>query len=78
MKALADKMETINLSLIVESLELYHIFAKGEIGFFEAVHRNRSLVDYPDAEYELAEVCVIHVGENTIKDARAKAVNVEK
>ena len=78
MKTLADEVEAVNLPLIVEFLELYNVFAKGKIGFFETGDRNQSLVDYPDSENEPAEVFVICVGENAVEDTRTEAIDVEE
>lgn len=73
---MADKLETVNLSLIVEFLESDDEFAEGEISFFEAGNRNGALVDCPNTKNELAEVFIILIRENTVEDARAKAVDV--
>jgi hypothetical protein len=71
-------METVNLSLIVEFFELYNIFAKGEIGFFEAGDGNQALVDCADAKNKLAEVLIVLVGEDTVEDAGPEAIDVQK
>ena len=69
-------MEAITFSLIVECFKLDDKFAKGKLGLFQANDRNGALVDRPDAKNELAEVLIILVGEDTVKDARAEAVNI--
>ena len=76
MKTLADKMEAINVLAIVQLFKLNDIFTKGKVGFFEACNRNRTLVDSPDAKNESAEVFVILLGEDTVEDTRAKAIDV--
>ena len=40
MKTLADKMEAIDLLLIIQHLELDNIFTKGKVGFFEICNGN--------------------------------------
>ena len=78
MKALADKVETVDPSLIVEYLEFDDVFAEGKIGLFKAGGGNRALVNRPDTKNKLAEVFVILLGEDTIEDARAKDIDVKK
>ena len=78
MKALAVKVDTVNLPPIVEFLELDDKFAKGKIGFLEVGDGNRTLVDRPDAKNQLAEAFVIFVGEDAVEDTRSKAIDVQK
>lgn len=78
MKALTDKMEAVNLSLIVECFELNDEFPKGKFSFFEARKGDGALVDDSDAKNELAEVFIVLVGEDAVEDARAKAVDVQE
>ena len=75
-ETLADKVETVDLSLIVEILKFDYILAKGVIGLFEAGNGNRALVDCPNAKNEPAEVFIILVGEDTVEDTRAEAIDV--
>ena len=76
MKTLADKMEAIDVSAIVQLFKLNDIFTKGKVGFFEACNRNQTLVDSLDAKNESAEVFVILLREDTVEDTRAKAIDV--
>ena len=75
-KALADELEAVDLSLIIKFLELDDVFTEGKVGFSEAGDGDRALVYYPNAENELAEMFVVLVGENAIEDAGSKAVYV--
>lgn len=76
METLADKMEAVDLPLIVEFLEKYDILTKEIFGFFEAGDGDGTLVDYPDAKNKLAEVFVILVGEDAVEDTRPKPIDV--
>lgn len=78
MKALTNEVETVDLSLVIEIFELDDIFPEGKVGLFEARDGHRSLVNYPNAKDELAEVLVVLVRENAMEDARAKAIDVQQ
>ena len=69
-------MEAIDVLAIVQLFKLNDIFVKGKVGFFEACNRNRTLIDNSDAKNESAEVFVILLGEDTVEDTRAKAIDV--
>jgi len=77
-KALADKLEAVNLSLVVELFKLDDVLAKGKVGFFEAGDGNRALVNCADTKNKFAEVPVVLVWEDTVEDARPEAIDVEK
>ena len=78
METLTDKVEVVDLSLIVEFFKLYDVFAEGKIGFLEAGDRNRPLVDNADPKNEFAEVFVIFVREDTVEDTGPEAIDVQK
>lgn len=77
-ETLADEVDTVDLSLVVELFKLDDELAKGKIGFLKAGNRNRALVDCPDAKDKLAEMSVVLVGEDAVEDPRAETVDVEK
>ena len=76
MEALADEMEALDLSLIIEGLELDDVLTEGKVGFAEAGDRDRALVYRPNAEDKLAEMAVVLVRENTIEDPWSEAIYI--
>ena len=78
MKRLPDKMEAVSLPLVVEVFKLNGVFTEVVVGLFKAGDRNGALVYGPDPRNELAKVSVILVREDTVEDARTKAIDVEK
>jgi len=75
---LLNKLEAVDLSLIIELFKFDDVLAKGEIGFFEAGNGDRVLVDRSDAKNEFAKVPVVLVGEDTIEDTGPEDVDVQK
>lgn len=78
MKALSDELEAVDLSLIIELFKRNDVLAKGKVSLLEVGERDRTLVDYPDAKDEFAEVLVIFVREDAVKDARPETIHVQK
>jgi len=65
--ALADKVEMIGPSLVIENFEFDDPLEEKFVGKFELWLRNLALVEYPDSNDQLAVVSVVSFREYSIE-----------